>query len=344
MTGLHRTPFGVTLAAVGFYLAIGCTSTTTGNEGNLDFSYTADDDIKNFNKPIAAGASLELRIAETDTRTKVDVDDASTSDVAIMRVASFNDDRVIVEGVSDGNVLVEVTARTQSGDLLTDSVNMRVATAAGTLLSHTCEGGSEVGKYFADTDGVLIGYELFDDSNNAVIGYGFHPFEVSGDAELTLREDVTDQAFMWFDIGSATGPATIASTIDDVRLAMEIITPGDIDDIGGPQTIEVRAGETAYAHFWPTHDGTRVCQSEAEVQAASATPDICEVRATMPVDEESDSFLDITGTVAIEGVAFGTCEFTVTYPDGMGGTGVTKSFTAAVGDFPEAANSAANEG
>ena len=44
-----------------------CRSEITGNEGNLEFSYVADDDLLDFNKPLAVGASLDLRVTPAGT-------------------------------------------------------------------------------------------------------------------------------------------------------------------------------------------------------------------------------------------------------------------------------------
>jgi hypothetical protein len=48
------------LAGAALLLTVACQSTLTGNEGNFQFSYDADDWITDFNKPIAVGAYLDI--------------------------------------------------------------------------------------------------------------------------------------------------------------------------------------------------------------------------------------------------------------------------------------------
>ena len=333
-----KTTFGTSLALVGLYLAIGCTSTTTGNEGNLDFSYTADDDIRNFNKPIAVGAKLELRVHETGTRLEVDVEDATSDDNDTLAVETFARNRIILEGVGEGPALIEVTAKVPGGEVLTDSVNMLAARPDILELRHSCTGDAGPAKYLVGTDGALISYDFKKSNGQDVIGYGYFPFEVSGDAELTLNQTSTDQANFHFDIGTMPGTATIASTLDESTIDLDIVLPGDIDGIEGNPSAVLRlsVGDTRYFSFWPTVAGDRVCQSEEEVQAETSTPEICTVRATAPVDPDSSGAFDLTGWVAVEGLSFGNCDFTVTFPNGAGGEGVSAEFTAAVGDFPDA--------
>jgi hypothetical protein len=332
---ISRMAYGTGLAAAGLYFAIGCTSTTTGNEGNLDFSYTADDQVTNFNKPIAVGAKLELRVAETGTRRAVEVEDASSDDPGVLDVETFSSDRIIVTGTGDGNALIEVSAKVPDGSVVSDSVNMLGATPEVLKLRHSCTSGEDEAKYFVDTDGVLIGYDMEKSNGQSVIGYGYFPIEVTGDAELSLNESSTDQAHFHFDIGSMPGTATIASTIDETMLQFEVVTIGDVDAVEAnpANSLRLHVDETAFFHVWPTVDGVRVCQSEETMTAETSTPDICTVSAVDPPSDQGT--LDITGWVKVEGKEFGNCEFTVTYPDAADGAGASLDLTAEVGDFPD---------
>lgn len=334
---VNRGFFGTGLALAGLYLSVACTSTTTGNEGNLDFSYTADDQITNFNKPIAVGAKLELRIHETGTRREVEVTDASTDDLEVLEVETYSSNRVILVGKGEGSALVEVSAETPSGEVVSDSVNMLAAVPDILELRHSCTNGADEAKYFVDTDGVLISYDFKKSNGQDVIGYGYFPIEVTGDAQLTLNQTSTDQANFRFDIGSTPGAATIASTIDDTTLNLDVVTIADVDGIDSnpASDFQLMVGETEYYHFWPTVGGVRVCQSEAPLEAATTTSNVCNVRVGEPADPDSSDFLDITGWIAVEGLEFGNCQFSVTYPGANGGEGVTVAFTAEVGDFPD---------
>lgn len=326
--------YGTAIAAVGLYFAIGCTSTTTGNEGNLDFSYTADDDVTNFNKPIAVGAKLELKVLETGSRREVEVTEASTGDPDVLDINQFSSNRVIVAALGEGSTTIEVTATTPDGASVSDSVNMLGAVPDVLTLRHTCVNAGEEAAYLVNTDGVRIDFEMEKDNGQPVIGYGYFPIEVAGDAELELNRATTDQAFFHFDIGAIVGPVSINSTIDDTSLSFGVFEPAAIDGIESTATADfaLNVGETEFIHFFPMIAGTRVCQSEATVEAETSTPDICTVTAAAPADPDSSEFLDTTGYVQIEGKALGNCEFTVTYPDGMEGAGASEPFTAEVSE------------
>lgn len=335
--------FGSSLAVAGLYLFIGCTSTTTGNEGNLDFSYTADDDVTNFNKPIAVGAKLELKVLETGSRLPVEVIDAMSDDTDVLDVETFSSNRVILVGAGDGSAAIEVSAEKQDGEVVTDSVNMLSAVPDVLKLGHTCTAGDALAKYFVDTEDVHISFDMEKENGQPVIGYGYFPIEVTGDAELDLDRGSTDQANFHFNVGQSVGTATIQSTVDDTTLDVEVVLPGDVDAIESNPTsdFQLHVGETEFYHFWPTVQGVRVCQSHEEVQAESSTPSICAVSAVAPPedDETASGLLGVTGWVKIEGKEFGTCQFTVTYPNANTGQGVTQEFEAEVGEFPSSNNS-----
>ena len=333
---MRRVIFGSGLAAVGLYFSVACTSTITGNEGNLDFSYTADDQVTNFNKPIAVGAKLELKVLETGTRAEVDVQEASTDDPSVLEVETFSSNRVILVGRGEGEALVEVSARVPNGEVLSDSVNMLAAVPEVLKLRHSCTVEGVSAKYLANTKEVHVGYDMEKANGQAVIGYGYFPIEVAPEGLVTLDETSTNQANFLFDIGADPGVVTISSTIDDAMLELDIVTEAAIDGIAGPvDPVEVRVDSTSYVNVHPTVGDDPVCASNAAMTAESKTPDICTVTAVAPLDAEEEGILGRTGAVAVEGKAFGNCTFSVTYTNAADGAGVTQDFEASVGDFPE---------
>lgn len=69
------------LTSAVFIGAIGCESTITGNEGNFQFSYPADDRVLDFNKPIAIGARLDVSVRTAGDRTAVTLSAADRKSV-----------------------------------------------------------------------------------------------------------------------------------------------------------------------------------------------------------------------------------------------------------------------
>ena len=68
---------------------VGCTSKITGNEGNFEFSYPADDRVADFNNPIAVGAYLDLEVRDVGYQQPVTLSAASTDDESVLMVESF---------------------------------------------------------------------------------------------------------------------------------------------------------------------------------------------------------------------------------------------------------------
>ena len=84
------------LSAVG----LGCgliESTTTGELGNLSFSYDTSEEIRNFNKPIAPGAKLRITVRDAGGApgTGAEVKAAATDNPSVATVVSFEDGREI---------------------------------------------------------------------------------------------------------------------------------------------------------------------------------------------------------------------------------------------------------
>ena len=81
--------WALVLAGAVVFGGLACTSSTTGNLGNLEFYYTADDEIGNFNKPIAAGAKLEVFVQDAGDGSdrQATLQNTTTDDEGIARVA-----------------------------------------------------------------------------------------------------------------------------------------------------------------------------------------------------------------------------------------------------------------
>ena len=77
----------IMLAVASMGIASGaCVSKTTGNEGNFEFSYPADDRVGDFNKPIAVGAFLDLEVRDVGDRSPVALDSASFVDPSVFKL------------------------------------------------------------------------------------------------------------------------------------------------------------------------------------------------------------------------------------------------------------------
>lgn len=305
-----------------------CISRVTGNEGNLAFSYVADDRVGDFNKPIAVGGRLDLTVEEAGRLKQVPVVSATSGTPDTLTVVGFTGSVVTVEGKAPGSALLEVEA-TVAGQNLPDSVNLLVAQPEVLKLRHLCT-ESRTGLYFVDQD-VHIPFDMSKANGQPVIGYGVHPVTVEPADALTLDATTKDQATLHFKTRATPGEATIRSTVDDTTLDVTLVTEAQIDGgkIFAGEADAVQAGHKAFRLVWPTVGGQQVCQPKLQVEVVGATPDVCAVSAAQTARED-----DATGTtwgwVEIDAQKAGTCSFDVTWPGGNDGAGATERFDLVV--------------
>lgn len=303
--------------------AAGCTSRLTGNEGNLVFSYVSDDDVTNFNKPVAVGARLDLSVAEVGTNLPVTVTAASFDDASILDVADFSGATVTVSGEGDGGALLSVEATTVGGEATSDSVNMLAATPEVLVLAHTCT-AEETAVYLAEQR-VWVPFEMRMSNGQPVIGYGYYPVTVEGKA-LAVDGSAKDQQYMAVDTAATEGSVVLRSDLDDETLTVEVRADTAIDGVEEPIPFvldDIDAGDTNAFYVRAMVGDLVVCQGDTQKTVESLTPDICEVRDSNPTDTPDHEY----GWFEIEGVAAGTCEYTVTFVEGAGGEGVSETFT-----------------
>lgn len=304
----------------------GCQTRLTGNEGNLVFSYWSDDDVTNFNKPIAVGASLDIKVAQVNNRP-VSIDAASFDDPGVLDVASFDGDTVTVTGTGDGGALLSVDATTPGGASLSDSVNLLARVPEVIKLNHSCTLDREAAYLIGQQ--VWVYYEMEMSNGQPVIGYGYYPLALA-EGGPTLDKDASSQWYVALDTGALPGQATLRSEIDDTTLLLDVHDAGDIDGIQEPiaGVIEdVDVGDVNPFYVRSMVGDRVVCQGDLTKTVTSLTPDICDVRDTEePADADREAQAEY-GWFEIEGVAAGTCQYEVSFPQAGGGAGVSRTFT-----------------
>ena len=313
------------LTGAALLLGIACQSTLTGNEGNFQFSYDADDWITDFNKPIAVGAYLDITVREVGTFGAVDLTLAEYDDPNVLTVDSFGGNLITVQGTGEGLALLQVEGTTNSGEALTDSVNMQAKVPEVMVLWHSC-GGSEDGYYLTDQR-VWVPFEMQMSNSQPVIGYGYYPIALDGEA-AALDSDDSNQQWMAFDTAATAGVLALSSEIDDTTLTMNVAAPGDIDGVQDPIASvaeDIDVGDINAFYVRPMVGDLPVCQAEVEKTVTSLTPTICTVTDSDPEEDTGEGQHEY-GWFTVEGVAEGTCQYEVTYPDANGGEGVTDLF------------------
>lgn len=311
--------------------AVGCQSRITGNEGNLEFSYTTDDDFTDFNKPIAVGAKLDVKVAEAGNRRKVTLKAATTDDTDVLAVAAFSGDRFTLEAKKAGSAEIQVEAEKSGGEVVTDSVNMLARVPEVLKLRHSCTTGAEAA-YLVDQD-IHLAYDMQMKNGQPVIGYGYHPVTFEPEGAITLEKDNKLQATFRLRTGKEKGEVVVKSTIDDTQARLVLVEKGDVDGatlVSGAQ--ETRVGASNAFHILPRVGELLVCQPKIELTARSETPDICEATATNASGDVNENPENLHGWVTVTGKAVGKCTFSVTYPAAKGGEGVSAQFTTDIFD------------
>ena len=316
------------LAATTGWAATACQSRLTGNEGNLKFSYHATENVADFNKPIAVGAKLDVKVAEVGTHRNVELSRAESDAPEVLAVASFQGDTMVLQGAGSGQALISVTARVPSGDELDDSVNMQAKVPEVLKLNHTCSSDAEA-LYLVDSD-VAVHFDMEMSNGQPVIGYGYHPVDVDPAEALQINVTSKAQEFLEFHTGADKGTVTLSSQIDATTATLRLVEAGDIDGAkmhDGWSSIRVRTGSTGYVHVLPTVGGEAICQARTTIEVTADSPDVCTAAAGALADDAPSDELEQWGFVRIGGKAVGHCEFTVTYPAAGAGQGVSASFT-----------------
>ena len=302
-------------------LVIGCQSALTGNEGNFQFSYTADDNINDFNKPVAVGAFLDIKVTGVGTFSPVELTAASYDDPTVLDVLEFSGNGLTVQGMGEGLALLEV-AGDLDGAALTDSVNMQSKVPEVLKLWHTCTLGADAA-YLVERD-VVVGFEMEMSNSQPVIGYGYYPVSLGG-TDASVLSGNQSQIWVAVNTGTTTEVVAMNSDIDGTALSMQVVTEADIDGIEAPTAFvieDIDVGDTNSFFVRPMTGDLVVCQSDLAVSVTSDTPANCTTGAHDPDGDGEHE----TGWFSVTGVAAGTCQYTVTYPGADGGAGVSVQF------------------
>lgn len=314
-----------------------CQSNLTGNEGNLVFSYTADDAVGDFNKPIGVGASLEIQVTTVGSRLPVNLSSVTSSDTEVLEVTGTATNKFVVHGLNPGTSLIEVEADTADGTVI-DSVNLLAAAPDVVKLYHSCEVPTVRTALYQTGTHILIPFDLEKANGQPVIGYGLHPVEITPAASGVLDETSLDQANLHVVLGETAGEVTVSSTIDDGTLNLNVVSAGAIDGASfnplstDGSDVVVFEGETRFVHVFPMVADQRICQANVTMTAESKTPELCTLSAVANLEETS--LVNESLWVKIEAIAFGTCVFGVTFPEGADGAGAQADLEVSVAKKP----------
>lgn len=336
LSALSTLPMRWTLGGAATLLLIaslGCVSTTTGKEGNLQFSYFTDDNVRDFNKPIAVGARLELKVQESGTGDARDVViQKAVTEGDALAVADFSGDRVVIEAKAEGSSEIQVEAKvSRTGDVVTDAVDMMARVPTKHILRHTCAESTATGLYMVGQE-IWIPFEFKLDNGTDVIGYGYYPVTHEPASALTMKTGTKDQQYIRYTASATPGDVTIASTIQtSSTLKLTLLTEADIDGSKLIVDVPIESGKTGAAYVLPTRGGTTICQAVADLTVTTVSTETCEVNRIGDDSELADLINAAanpdrrSGALSVRGIKEGECSFDVTYPKANGGQGITET-------------------
>lgn len=318
----RRTVMAAAMFACLSAVKMGCgliESTTTGELGNLSFSYDTSEEIRNFNKPIAPGAKLRITVRDAGGApgTGAEVKAAATDNPSVATVVSFEDSDVIVEGVSEGQFALEVSAEVGfPAETKEDRVSMNIREPEVLKIGHACKSFGANKAYYLVGHHVELSFEMELADGQDVIGYDYYPITLDQPELAQLTRGHEDPKVFKFTLGSQPGDLLISSTVDDTTATIGIVDEAAIDgarmlgaerDLGAVGTLR---------RVRPTVGGEDICSSELEREVRSITPEVCSVTPGNKPEYVRIEFEP--------GVIDDPCRFEVIYDGGNGGEGMTQ--------------------
>ncbi len=300
-------------------LGLGCEARQTGDRGELIFSYSAWDDVTNFDRPIAAGAALDLRVTRVlDEEQPLHIKRARMSPAPVARVAGVVAHSARVIGLKPGTARLRVRARDEGGALVWDSVRLRVAQVAHVTLSHPCDVTEEQQRaplYLAAASPARLNVSMRSARQEPLRGWGLAPLQltVSPAGAATLSDRAEEEGVIDVTIAPDAQRLSITSALSQDKLDYHVITPAALDGIRlAPflsDSLIALEGEVSSLRFEALSQGQALCHGQAPVQVRSVTPERCSV--TSASDDGADGGEAITsqdGRVQVRALRFGLCQ------------------------------------
>jgi len=315
------------LACVALVVLPACQSRQTGKLGKLVFSYVADDDVTDFNKPIAVGGRLDVYVRQKGNNKPVTITNAGTADESVLKVRNFEPAFFTLEALGEGNTEITIDAQQEDGEVVEDKVDMRAAKPQVLKMHHYCTKDKDA--YYLTGQTIYVPYDMELKDTESVIGYGYHPIEFEPKAGLTLHKAGKNQAHFKLTTPKDAQTVTINSTIDSNALIISVVAEDLIDGARyeGLKTVLVNTKTPVLIR--PTIAGKPVCQANTSMNATSKTTDICSVKA-LSTARKGDDDTQSWGWVEIDAKAFGKCTFEVTHLKANAKKGMTSTFTVDV--------------
>ncbi|MFU8803211.1 MAG: hypothetical protein ACNA8W_05310 [Bradymonadaceae bacterium] len=311
--------------------SIFCGAPIDGQQGNLRFDFMQE----THPTGLVPGLSMAVGSALDFTVDSLDGDEisaiASTNASNKEAFSAGAEGKVLtLSAAEEGDTKIEVTVTLADGDTVADDFSMSAYHAKELALSHACAnitagaGGDDVtATYLVDSD-IWMQYFLYADDSLLLKGYGYHPLEIEGEAELDLDRSSRDLAYLRIQAGSEPGEASLNPTLAGDSLNVRLARAEAIEGAAVIENIsQFTDDRPRFGHIVPVIDGKPVCFADVERTLENLTPEICEVEAA----PDSDLSVQPQARVMLTRKSEGDCRFRVSYPAGNQGSGASTIFS-----------------
>lgn len=313
---LH-TPTSIKFIMLGACASILCACETRterlGEQKELVFSYQAADRKRDFDRPLARGSSLLLRVegGNEQPASRIVSHTTSAPDVLGLALVEGSRDELLVTANLPGSARIEVEALLDGDNTARrDHVELRVAEAKSANVAHNCTGAKEAA-YLRGAP-IEVDFARYDARGDKLVGNGGCGVALSpGDG---VGGTNCDEASLIISSISSAGTVVLDSGLPPTRgeagrIDLQIVDPRllDFDPISG--ALDEFGTDTftleAYTPNWP------IC-THLEFDVDILTPYTCEESGSGATRFSVGR--DAANTIDLRGNSSGECVFQVSLP------------------------------
>ena len=311
-----------------------CDARQTGELSQIVFAYTSYDDTANFNKPIAVGASLDLRALELGSDEEVRLELAQAQPPLVVEGVAAH--TVQLKATQAGKALVKVKGRTQDGRVLQDQITLRAAPIAAIALAHGCTDQNHA-VYQAGLSDVAVPMTRYAANRELLVGYGVFPVTLEPEGSATVDTRSEDGHALHLSLAKRAARFELVSALGPERLSFELVEQAAIDGLRLDeldQGARTSVGQTMWLQLQPTYKGQPLCQHQTPIEAKSLTPERCDVTTILDQHQRQDGShaQNTEGVVKVRGKSFGICRVEAWLPGAAASARFVGQFE--VGQFP----------
>ncbi|MFW5968133.1 MAG: hypothetical protein ACOCV2_11475 [Persicimonas sp.] len=216
------------------------------------------------------------------------IDYVETSDSSVLEVTDVGDDWF--EVYAHYPDYAEITVETEDG--YRDRIELEATRLDRVEFSHCCTDGGRA-TYLTDSE-VSIPVTYRDEYDDAALGYGEFPFEISDEGNLTVI-DTDDPSAVHLETGSRPDTVDLMPTVGGSNLTLDLIDHSDVDGLSVDFVRDDVSSGVWFVGGVPYHDSEPICAGRYPMSLETLTPENCELvddnnNLTTQVDINADEY------------------------------------------------------